>query len=241
MQLLKLLNHAICTPALRSLHWLRTHQIQAPLTRLEDTFSHPISISSWCCFCSTSLQHSLLLIACRQRLRSAGYHQLFLPRYQHSLFGRRAFSVAGPSAWNSLPDYLWDASRSFDSFRQDLGTFLYTQCIRGFAIMHYINLLLTWHNTLSSSLITLACSPTSSSLCIMDCSFRYASPCLWSQLPACLRQPHASLSVTDSPTIMQRLSNQLVSPVDSPLSPFITRSMFHSWLKTHLFHKSFPP
>jgi len=35
-----------------------------------------------------------------------------------SMFGRRAFSVAGPAACNSLPDYLRDASRSFDSFRR---------------------------------------------------------------------------------------------------------------------------
>ena len=35
----------------------------------------------------------------------------------------RAFSLAGPAAWNSLPDYLQDPSRSFNSFRQDLKTF----------------------------------------------------------------------------------------------------------------------
>jgi len=35
---------------------------------------------------------------------------------------RRAFSVAGPAAWKSLPDYLRDRSRSFDSFRRDLKT-----------------------------------------------------------------------------------------------------------------------
>ena len=29
--------------------------------------------------------------------------------------------------------------------------------------------------------------------------------------------------------------------VNSPLSPSITRSLFHSWLKTHLLHKSFLP
>ena len=40
------------------------------------------------------------------------------------MFGRQAFSVAGPAAWNSLPDYLRDPSRSFDSFRRDLKTFL---------------------------------------------------------------------------------------------------------------------
>jgi len=40
-----------------------------------------------------------------------------------SMFGRQAFSVAGPAAWNSLPDYLRDPSRSFDSFRHSLKTF----------------------------------------------------------------------------------------------------------------------
>jgi len=65
------------------------------------------------------------------------------------MLGRRAFSVAGPAACNSLPDlYLRDPSRSADSFRQDLKTFLFsiyqrTQRIRGFAIMRYVDLLLT--------------------------------------------------------------------------------------------------
>jgi len=39
------------------------------------------------------------------------------------MFGRRAFSVAGPAACNSLPGYLRDPSRSFASFRRDLKTF----------------------------------------------------------------------------------------------------------------------
>jgi len=43
------------------------------------------------------------------------------------MFGRRAFSVAGPAAWNSLADYLRDPSRSFDSFRPDLKTFLFSR------------------------------------------------------------------------------------------------------------------
>jgi len=59
-------------------------------------------------------------IARRQHLQSAGCHQLFVPRHQRSMFGRRAFSVAGPAAWNSLPDYLRDPSRSFDSYSRDL-------------------------------------------------------------------------------------------------------------------------
>ena len=43
-----------------------------------------------------------------------------------SLHGRRAFSVAGPRAWNLLPDHLRDPSLSFDSFRSALKTYLFT-------------------------------------------------------------------------------------------------------------------
>ena len=41
------------------------------------------------------------------------------------MFGRRAFSVAGPAILNSLTDYLRDPSRSFDSFRRDLKLFFF--------------------------------------------------------------------------------------------------------------------
>ena len=41
----------------------------------------------------------------------------------------------------------------------------------------------TPRNTLSSSVVTLACPPTRSSLKITSRSFRYASPYLWNQLP----------------------------------------------------------
>jgi len=56
------------------------------------------------------------------------YHRghLFVPRHRRSMFGRRAFSESGPAAWNSLPDYLRDPSRSTDSFRRDLKTFLFS-------------------------------------------------------------------------------------------------------------------
>jgi len=37
-------------------------------------------------------------------------HQVVVPRYNTSTFGRRAFSVAGPTVWNSLPDKLHDPS-----------------------------------------------------------------------------------------------------------------------------------
>jgi len=93
-------------------------------------------------------------IARRQHLRSAGCRQLLVLQHCCSMFSRRAFSVAGPVAGNSSPDYLRDLTRPVNSFRCDLKTFLFsfychTQHIRGFAIMHYINLLLTLTLTLS--------------------------------------------------------------------------------------------
>ena len=47
-------------------------------------------------------------IASRQRLRSAQSSHLDVPRHNRSTLGRRSFSVAGPTVWNSLPDELRD-------------------------------------------------------------------------------------------------------------------------------------
>ena len=51
--------------------------------------------------------------------------QLVVPRYRLSTYGRRAFAVAGPSVWNSLPDNLRDPAVGSDSFRRSLKTFLF--------------------------------------------------------------------------------------------------------------------
>ena len=63
----------------------------------------------------------------RQRLRSASSHQVSVPRYRLSTCGRRAFSVAGPTVWNSLPEDMRDPKCSVDSYRQSLKTFLFSQ------------------------------------------------------------------------------------------------------------------
>jgi len=64
-------------------------------------------------------------VSSRQRLRSANRYQLIVPRHRRSMFGRRAFSIAGPMEWNSLPDSLRDPARSTDSFRSALKTHLF--------------------------------------------------------------------------------------------------------------------
>ena len=94
-------------------------------------------------------------------------------------------------------------------------------------------------STRSSSLVTLARPSTTSSLRITDRSFQYASPRLWNQLPALLRQPRTNLSNSASPISLSDISS--ISSIDSPLSSSITPSLFHSRLKTFLFYKSFPP
>jgi len=103
----------------------------------------------------------------------------------------------------------------------------------------YLHHLITVHphcSTRSSSVVTQS-HPPSSSLRITDRSFHYASPHLWNQLPASLRQPRAGLSILDSDLPMH-VSSALC--MNSPLSLSITQ-LFHSCLKTYLFHKSFPP
>ena len=85
-------------------------------------------------------------------------------------------------------------------------------------------------STRSSSLVTLARPPTSSLLRITDRCFRYASPCLWNQLPSSLRQPHFSSSVSVLPVHAPTTSSH---SANSPLSPSITPSLFHSRLKTY--------
>ena len=63
----------------------------------------------------------------RRHLRSANRHLLAVPRFRLNTYGRRAFSVAGPTAWNSLldftrgcsaPDFSRDPTNSTDCFRR---------------------------------------------------------------------------------------------------------------------------
>jgi len=63
----------------------------------------------------------------RQHLRSATQRKLVVPRYRLKSFGRRRFSVAGPSTWNSLPDRLRDPELSLDTFKRQLKTYIFTK------------------------------------------------------------------------------------------------------------------
>jgi len=56
-------------------------------------------------------------------------HHFVVPRHRGSTLGRRAFSVAGPMAWNALPDDLRDPSLSADNFRKKLKTHLFRNAL----------------------------------------------------------------------------------------------------------------
>ena len=90
-----------------------------------------------------------------------------------------------------------------------------------------------------TSVVTLARPASSSSLKITNRSFRYASLCLWNQLPLSHRKPHSgsSYSISCSPIPLAITS----SSSDLPLCTSIAPSLFHSRLKTYLFHQSYPP
>ena len=84
-------------------------------------------------------------------------------------------------------------------------------------------------STRSSSLATVARPSTSPYLRITDRSFQYASPRLWNQLPASLRQPRTNLSNCDSPSFLSGTS--CVGSINSPLSSTITPHSFMSGLE----------
>ena len=54
-------------------------------------------------------------VASRWHHCSSSHHYLVVPRHSLSLYGRRAFAVASPTAWNSLSDDLRDPTLSTDS------------------------------------------------------------------------------------------------------------------------------
>ena len=70
---------------------------------------------------------TLLSAGTRRHLHSANRNLLAVPRHRLNTYGGRAFAVAGPTVWNSLPDFIRDPSISTDSFRRLLKTYLFAR------------------------------------------------------------------------------------------------------------------
>ena len=63
----------------------------------------------------------------RSRLHLAAREQPDVQRPKLSMYGRRAFSYADPSAWNSLLNCLKDSSLTLIMFKHSLKTFLFSK------------------------------------------------------------------------------------------------------------------
>ena len=74
-------------------------------------------------------EHCILVSSAdtRRHLRSANRHLLAAPRFRLNTCGCRAFSVAGPMACSSLPDFIRYPTSSIDCFRRLLKTYLFAR------------------------------------------------------------------------------------------------------------------
>ena len=105
------------TPFLRKLHWLPIKQrIVYKICLL--TFNVQQTKAP------AYLSELLIPYTPSRSLRSSDKHLLTVPSTIRSSAGRRSFSFAAPSLWNSLPDTLRRPT-SLASFRSNLKTFLY--------------------------------------------------------------------------------------------------------------------
>ena len=64
-------------------------------------------------------------VTSRRQLWFASSSALVMPATRRSSFGDRAFTVAGPRAWNSLPEFVTDCS-SLLTFKKNLKTYLFS-------------------------------------------------------------------------------------------------------------------
>jgi len=54
-------------------------------------------------------------------------HQLAVPSHRLSTYGRRAFAIAGPTTWNSLPTHLHRVENGTAAFGRSLKTHLFSE------------------------------------------------------------------------------------------------------------------
>ena len=106
------------TPLLRERHWLPVH--------LRVTYK--LAVMVFKCLAATTADYLTAFThppesATSLRLRSANVRQLHVPRTR-TAYGDRAFAVAGPRLWNSLPESV-KCVTSLCTFKQRLKTHLF--------------------------------------------------------------------------------------------------------------------
>ena len=107
------------TPVLFALHWLPIRQrIQLKLLLLVYRCTHQLA--------PAYLTDLVVPYVPARSLRSAEQNLLVVKRYNLECYGRRSFSVAGPSLWNALPSAIRN-SMSLPAFRSSLKTHLFRE------------------------------------------------------------------------------------------------------------------
>jgi len=110
------------TPFLRQLHWLKARErIDYKLAVLVYKCLHGTGPA----YLADELSHASDFVS-RRKLRSASSLNLIVRRTRLSTYGDRAFPVAGPRVWNSLPPHVTSAS-SVNIFKSRLKTFLFSR------------------------------------------------------------------------------------------------------------------
>ena len=105
------------TPVLFKLHWLPVrYRIEFKLLVLMYQAVHHLG--------PAYLTSLVTPYAPTRSLRSAAHRSLTIPRYNLERYGRRAFSVAGPSLWNNLPLTIREAG-TLTTFKSMLKTHLF--------------------------------------------------------------------------------------------------------------------
>ena len=106
------------TPVLRELHWLPIkHRINFEILLI--TYKALNSLAPP--YLADLLHHH----APSRFLRSISANLLKVPRTKRRTWGDRAFSVAAPTLWNSLPSHI-KVSPTLSSFKSALKTYLFT-------------------------------------------------------------------------------------------------------------------
>jgi len=107
------------TPLLNDLHWLRVRErITYKLCVLVHNCLHGTAPR----YLQDIIQPVAEVTSCR--LRSASSSALVVPATRRSSLGDRAFAVAGPRAWNSLPEFI--TGSSLLTFKKHLKTYLFS-------------------------------------------------------------------------------------------------------------------
>ena len=125
--------------ALRDLHWLPVNfRIMYKLClMIQAAHNHrcPVYISR--------LVTSTVIIQSRSRLRSATSNRYEVPKTRLK-FGKRAFSVAEPCAWNNLAEEITDICE-LDTFKSTLKTYLFRMLLPTFNLyLYYMPLVAEW-------------------------------------------------------------------------------------------------